>query len=400
MRRWTLLAACLAGCATGQPRDVRFSPRNSDQERLAAALEAVYVVVEEPRRPKPPPAGLIGHMSQKFKDEALGRVPAEDLARAAAKALRAAGAWAAVYRVAPPNAPDPYPALLGASSVLRLQAGEIEVSSEKRIEAERRNKKGNVTAEKIRWILTGRLRLDAALADPAAGERLSAFSVTGEASADVWQDGAPDTAAYKHRMAAELMSDCADRLAKRFALPAEARSSRAPDERRPGWDWFEPRLAVLPFTDATTSIDGPAAARKTVQAELAEGGYSAIPLGEVDAALKAHGITMGGQLAGAAPEELARWLNAERLVFANLKYYQKVPSLVAGSLSIWEAKSRRKASVTVEATQEETLGAEGVAELRRVSGLSAAAAARLPANATLRFARRALASLPRRAPAR
>ena len=201
-------------------------------------------------------------------------------------------------------------------------------------------------------------------------------------------------------MAAELMSDCADRLAKRFALPAEARSSRAPDERRPGWDWFEPRLAVLPFTDATTSIDGPAAARKTVQAELAEGGYSAIPLGEVDAALKAHGITMGGQLAGAAPEELARWLNAERLVFANLKYYQKVPSLVAGSLSIWEAKSRRKASVTVEATQEETLGAEGVAELRRVSGLSAAAAARLPANATLRFARRALASLPRRAPAR
>lgn len=116
-----------------------------------------------------------------------------------------------------------------------------------------------------------------------------------------------------------------------------------PGARRCDRSWFEVKTALLPFSDETTSIDGPVLARQLVFAQLKEAGYSLVPLEKTDEALRSRGFSDGGQLGAAKPEELAAWLGAGRLLYSNLTDYGEIMAgvynrrMVKGSFRAWEA---------------------------------------------------------------
>ena len=110
--------------------------------------------------------------------------------------------------------------------------------------------------------------------------------------------------------------------------------------------WFDVKTAVLPFTDETTSVDGPPLVRQLLQERLREGGYDLVPLEAVDDALRRHGFSDGGQLAAAKPEQIASWLGAGRLVSCNLTEFAEIMAgvynrrMVKGTVSVWDAASK------------------------------------------------------------
>lgn len=107
--------------------------------------------------------------------------------------------------------------------------------------------------------------------------------------------------------------------------------------------FFARPLAVLPFSDDTTSVDGPANLRKMTAEALARGGYAALELEEVDRALRRRGYSQGGQLARGRPEDFAAWTGAERLVYGDVTEFRNVmlgflgSREVAGTLRLWDA---------------------------------------------------------------
>ena len=119
-------------------------------------------------------------------------------------------------------------------------------------------------------------------------------------------------------------------------LASSTRSARGCDG-----GWFGERTALLPFSDETTSVDGPPLVRRLVYEQLKAGGYDLVPLEETDAVLRAHGFSDGGQLAAAKPENLAAWLGAGRLVYCNLSDFGEIMAgvynrrMVKGSVRVW-----------------------------------------------------------------
>ena len=119
-------------------------------------------------------------------------------------------------------------------------------------------------------------------------------------------------------------------------LASSTRSARGCDG-----GWFGERTALLPFSDETTSVDGPPLVRQLVYEQLKAGGYNLVPLEETDAVLRAHGFSDGGQLAAAKPENLAAWLGAGRLVYCNLSDFGEIMAgvynrrMVKGSVRVW-----------------------------------------------------------------
>ncbi len=111
-------------------------------------------------------------------------------------------------------------------------------------------------------------------------------------------------------------------------------------------DLFTKRVAVLPFSDETVSIDGPIFIRQAVDAALAGGGYQTIPLEEIDRVLQEHGFSDGAQLVVAKNEDIAKWLGADFLLFANIEkfddknigIYRK--HAIEGELKLWEKASK------------------------------------------------------------
>lgn len=109
--------------------------------------------------------------------------------------------------------------------------------------------------------------------------------------------------------------------------------------------FFARPLAVLPFSDDTTSVDGPANLRKMTAEALSRGGYAALELEEVDRALRRHGYSQGGQLARGKPKDFAAWTGAERLVFGDVTEFRNVmlgflgSREVAGTLRLWDASA-------------------------------------------------------------
>ncbi len=107
--------------------------------------------------------------------------------------------------------------------------------------------------------------------------------------------------------------------------------------------WFGERTAVLPFSDETTSVDGPPLARQLVYESLKAGGYDLVPLEETDEILRRRGFSEGGQLGAAKPQELAAWLGAKRLVYCNVTDFGEIMAgvynrrMVKGSVRVWEA---------------------------------------------------------------
>lgn len=114
--------------------------------------------------------------------------------------------------------------------------------------------------------------------------------------------------------------------------------------------WFGVRTAVLPFTDETTSIDGPPLVRSLLYERLRESGYDLVPLEETDETLRRHGFTEGGQLGAAKPESIAGWLGAGRLVYGDLTDFGEIMAgvynrrTVKGSVKLWDAASKETVS--------------------------------------------------------
>lgn len=78
-------------------------------------------------------------------------------------------------------------------------------------------------------------------------------------------------------------------------------------------------LAVLPFDNLTTDLDGPAVARLWFAQRLEElKGYRTLPFDGVDAALDALGVTDGGQLRAVPTAKVCEAVGAEALVTGEL----------------------------------------------------------------------------------
>ena len=108
-----------------------------------------------------------------------------------------------------------------------------------------------------------------------------------------------------------------------------------------GSEWFAEKTALLPFSDETTSVDGPPMVRQLVYESLKAAGYSLVPLEQTDEALKRRGYSEGGQLTAAKPAELAGWLGAGRLVYGDLTDFAEVMAgvynrrMIKGSARVW-----------------------------------------------------------------
>jgi len=120
-----------------------------------------------------------------------------------------------------------------------------------------------------------------------------------------------------------------------------------PMEADPNAAWFNQRIAVLPFTDMTNSVDGPINVRRLTQQALLSKGYAqTLPLSEVDDRLREHGFTQGGQLKAATPAEIARWLNADLLVYGDLEKFDEFTlgilgwKRMTGSYEVWSRRDQ------------------------------------------------------------
>jgi hypothetical protein len=110
--------------------------------------------------------------------------------------------------------------------------------------------------------------------------------------------------------------------------------------------WFDAPVAVLPFADETTSVDGPEMLREMVWKTLQRGGYAVVDMETSDRLLRSHGFSMGGQLPKGKPANFARWTGAKRVLFGNITEFRDVMlgrfgrRIVAGKLWMWDADSR------------------------------------------------------------
>lgn len=115
-----------------------------------------------------------------------------------------------------------------------------------------------------------------------------------------------------------------------------------------GGGWFGVKTALLPFSDETSSLDGPPLVRQLVYERLKAGGYDLVSLEETDAALRRHGFSEGGQLAAAKPADIAKWLGAGRLVYGNITDFGEIMAgvynrrMVKGSARVWDAATGKE----------------------------------------------------------
>lgn len=132
--------------------------------------------------------------------------------------------------------------------------------------------------------------------------------------------------------------------------------------------WFGRRAAVLPFSDDTNSVDGPDLVRRLVHETLRTGGYAVVPLEEVDARLREQGFSQGGQLRSIEPDQVAKWLGAELILFGHLDKFEQVMlgayhrRAVSGTLSLWDSKTRAPAFSAKETVSVESASIKKVGE--------------------------------------
>lgn len=173
--------------------------------------------------------------------------------------------------------------------------------------------------------------------------------------------------------------------------------------------FFARPTAVLPFSDDTTSVDGPANLRLLTAAALRRGGWAVTDVEETDRALRRHGYSQGGQLKRADPADIAEWTGTERLFFGNVTEFRNVMlgflgrREVVGTLRLWDAGpgavvyEAEKSAVTQEGTLD---GADATGRLAGQLGKSLLEAwTRKPLGAeSALWVVRALQGLPLRPP--
>ena len=79
------------------------------------------------------------------------------------------------------------------------------------------------------------------------------------------------------------------------------------------------KVAVLPFENESLDIEAADVYRELFYLGIQEKQYTVVPMAEVDAKLKAMGISEGGQLAAFRKTDLQRKLGADALFFGDLK---------------------------------------------------------------------------------
>ena len=115
--------------------------------------------------------------------------------------------------------------------------------------------------------------------------------------------------------------------------------------RSSGANWFAGAAAILPFTDETTSIDGPPMIRTLLYESLKAAGYRLQPLEETDKLLLSHGLTQGGQLGAADQAELCKWLGVERLFYGDINEFGEIITgvynsrTIKGRAMLWDLKA-------------------------------------------------------------
>jgi hypothetical protein len=86
------------------------------------------------------------------------------------------------------------------------------------------------------------------------------------------------------------------------------------------------QVAVLPFGNETNDVSGPESVRKLLAELLPMRGYRVMPLDKVDKVLEEKfGITDGGQLNVATPEEIGKALKTDGLIYGNLISFVDLP---------------------------------------------------------------------------
>ena len=132
---------------------------------------------------------------------------------------------------------------------------------------------------------------------------------------------------------AEIMGD----LDIALSTGALARSSAA--------DWFAGETAILPFSDETTSIDGPPMIRTLLYESLKAAGYRLQPPEETDKLLLSHGLTQGGQLGAVDQAEICKWLGVERTFYGDIDEFGELVAgvynrrTIKGRVTLWDLKA-------------------------------------------------------------
>ncbi len=132
------------------------------------------------------------------------------------------------------------------------------------------------------------------------------------------------------------------RALQRWLTPKGSKVSPRPTPPPETLDWFSTRLAVLPFSDEVNNVEAAGLIRVMIFERLHLGGYAVVPLEEVDAALRQHGFTQGGQLKNVHPKQLAQWLGVSRLLYGHLDTFDNITlgivskRAVGGKLSLWD----------------------------------------------------------------
>ena len=127
----------------------------------------------------------------------------------------------------------------------------------------------------------------------------------------------------------------------------DAVSSLAIGRAKGARDWFAAPIAVLPFSDNTTSVDGPEILREMIWKALSKSGYNAIDLDSSDRALRAHGYSQGGQLHKGKHRDFAKWTGASRVLYGDITEFRDImlgrfgKRIVAGTLRLWDAPSKK-----------------------------------------------------------
>lgn len=111
------------------------------------------------------------------------------------------------------------------------------------------------------------------------------------------------------------------KVAQAVQQVAEQRAQAAlPPVKAPGAA-AQLEIALLPFNNQTVSLDGPVLVRALIEGELLRAGFRVKGLERTDEALKAIGITDGGQLPSKSPQELARALQVDGLLYGELEAF-------------------------------------------------------------------------------
>jgi len=141
-----------------------------------------------------------------------------------------------------------------------------------------------------------------------------------------------------------------------------------------------PTIAVLPFANDSNNVDAPVFMQKLAADGLESGGYSVVPVAEVNDKLREAGITVGGQLASRTPQELARITGASAVLYGTVKafryttlgFYQKRQVALSARLVGEDGNEQWRQSVSASRTYWDFRAMENLGEALKAAGVQLA----------------------------